>query len=193
GEADPGDDEPSEDEPGDDEPGDDEPGDEEPGDDEPGDDEPGDESPFDINASVSGQYCGSADVLSYDGDPSGGACENEQDITALLHGECVDVWQVISEQGIAAGCLGADGFIVECVAAALQDHKELTDGCAGCFGEHVSCIADSCVTDCVLDEGSDACLCCQLENGCYGADGFDGCAGLDFVVSPEIFETCGGP
>ena len=107
----------------------------------------------------------------------GGACENGDDLSALMEQEH-EVYSVSSD--CAMGCIGQDA---SCNSACIGMQLGISDACADCFGQQVDCLIQNCLGQCVTDPESEACLACQNEH-CMWA--FCECAGM-------VTEGCNAP
>ena len=72
-------------------------------------------------------------------EPSNGACDNDAD-----ESELADLEATIDDvvQDCALGCL-LSGDIGTCGGDCMSENTDLSDGCAGCFGEVIACTAAS--------------------------------------------------
>ena len=103
-------------------------------------------------------------------EPSNGACDNDAD-----ESELADLEATIDDvvQDCALGCL-LSGDIGTCGSDCMSENTDLSDGCAGCFGEVIACTAANCPFQC-LDANSESCADCR-ESNCN--DDFEACAGI---------------
>ncbi|MEZ4311732.1 MAG: hypothetical protein R3F14_27185 [Polyangiaceae bacterium] len=101
------------------------------------------------------------------GGMTGGACLNPED-GAVLNDPNKDV-------PAAVGKCGQDNFGMEPATLDCIKMTGLSDGCAQCFDDTVHCIIEKCLSECIADAGSQACVDCRKMN-CDPA--FAECSGL---------------
>ena len=116
--------------------------------------------------------------------PDDGLCLNSGDLAAI---DANDVGQIAGDLGLE--CLQAGGDVAACVAEGVIDATGISEGCAGCYGEQISCAAAACLTECVNDPGGEDCGGCVAEN-CGAA--FVECSGLQGGDPPPDPEGCLG-
>jgi hypothetical protein len=83
--------------------------------------------------------------------------------------------------GIAGNCaknnLGNDAATKMCIKDGTKGDggTGLSDPCIDCFDTLINCAIQKCLTQCLADANSDACVCCRIAN-CD--DAFVTCSGL---------------
>jgi hypothetical protein len=107
------------------------------------------------------------------GDPStdagmmaSGACTNEADTTTLMS---IDIGAIV--EGCVRTTFGAQPATSNCIGMM----SGLSAGCTACFGETVTCVTMSCLTQCLAGGSSPGCVSCRMMN-CDPA--FAVCSGL---------------
>ncbi len=90
----------------------------------------------------------------------------------------------------AVACFGTsegdDEKFRNCVRDAVKaTDADITDGCGYCYGVSANCGSEFCLDKCIADPGSDQCIQCRCDSGCYEA--FDVCSGFSFEG-----DNCGG-
>jgi hypothetical protein len=108
-----------------------------------------------------------ADATGGDGG-SGGACDNPGDFAALGDPE-LDTEAEIGGCALSCALTGP-----ECSVPCVEEGLGVSNGCAVCFGDVISCTVANCAFQC-LDSSSTACRTCQ-ETSCFPA--FTECAGI---------------
>ena len=97
-----------------------------------------------------------------------GACTNENDLALIESGA---VAQEANRCG--PGCvLNGTQCTVDCMTEAI----DISESCAGCYAEMVSCSATNCAMSCFVDSEGEECRTC-VEQNC-GAS-FETCTGID--------------
>ena len=97
-----------------------------------------------------------------------GACTNENDLALIESGA---VAQEANRCG--PGCvLNGTQCTVDCMTEAI----DISESCAGCYAEMVSCSATNCAMSCFVDSEGEECRTC-VEQNC-GAS-FEACTGID--------------
>jgi hypothetical protein len=74
----------------------------------------------------------------------------------------------------------------ECLLACMTEQLTLTNNCIGCFGEQVTCIAQSCFLACAFGSEED-CTECALANCEVG---FNECAGVEDADTDDWTNLC---
>jgi hypothetical protein len=74
------------------------------------------------------------------------------------------------------GCLNSQDPKA-CAVTCMKDDEgvELSDPCAGCYGDIVLCTIKNCASKCIADSAAKVCTDCQAEKGCTSA--FYACTG----------------
>lgn len=108
-----------------------------------------------------------ADATGSDGG-SGGACDNPGDFAAL------GAPGLDTEAEIGACALRCALTGPECSVPCVEEGLGVSNGCAVCFGDVISCTVANCALQC-LDSASAGCRTCQ-ETSCFPA--FTECAGI---------------
>jgi len=101
-----------------------------------------------------------------------GACLSESD-QATLAAERDAITAKARECGL--GCLNAVDKVA-CAVPCITAAHNISDGCAGCYAGIIVCTVDRCLTDCIADAASEACIKCQEDQGCTPE--FYTCSGL---------------
>jgi hypothetical protein len=89
--------------------------------------------------------------------------------------------------GIAGNCaknnLGNDAATKMCIKMNTQfdGGPGLTDPCIQCFDDTINCAIQKCLSQCIADSSSAACVCCRIAN-CD--DAFNACSGLPKEMPP---------
>ena len=121
------------------------------------------------------------------GEPPTGACSNPTDLSVHAD-EHLDIdakmlaCAVDSLGTVASGGLDAlSRAVQDCMqnATFLDDPRfafTLSEDCAGCYGENISCAQGSCALECIAGYDATACVSCRAEAGCD--DRFAACTGL---------------
>jgi len=128
-----------------------------------------DENNFDPSAGQdsSSQTAPSTPEEPQNNEPSG-ACTNENDLALIESGA---VAQEANRCG--PGCvLNGTQCTVDCMTEAI----DISESCAGCYAEMVSCSATNCAMSCFVDSEGEECRSC-VEQNC-GAP-FEECTGID--------------
>lgn len=114
------------------------------------------------------------------GDPPKDQCQNAEDlgwIKATQDGGLTGREVAREAAGdCGLGCL-SDPAPDVCAIRCMKNIKkvQLTDNCAGCYGDIVLCTIEKCLPRCIDDPQAEDCKACQEEKGCQGA--FDTCTG----------------
>mmetsp|Transcript_39477 Transcript_39477/g.77656 ORF Transcript_39477/g.77656 Transcript_39477/m.77656 type:complete len:253 (+) Transcript_39477:54-812(+) len=87
---------------------------------------------------------------------AGGACENTDDL-GIFKTHASDFHSILEK--CAQSTLGNAGKTASCLAAGTG----LSNGCSQCFGVDAHCVAVNCLSKCISDPSSAACLQCQVD------------------------------
>jgi hypothetical protein len=118
---------------------------------------------------------GGGGVMNVTCDETGeGACQNPDDCPIVEAGTARETAQDCAVDCQAAG--GSEQEQAQCAGACVVSEAGLTQGCATCYLELVSCVFDNCIADCAANPDSAACIDCQNTAGCR--TDFDTCSGL---------------
>jgi len=97
-----------------------------------------------------------------------GACTNETDLALIESGAVAE-----EANRCGPGCvLNGTQCTIDCMTEAI----DISQPCAGCYAEMVSCSATNCAMSCFVDSEGEECRSCVDEN--CGAP-FEECTGLD--------------
>jgi hypothetical protein len=96
-----------------------------------------------------------------------GACIDEADQAIIMS---VDI------QGQCVSCVLGCMTDVDCLAGCVHDHTGLSEACSACYAEATICIYSNCLSPCLSDPESAACVECREASGCDGA--FQACSGM---------------
>lgn len=101
-------------------------------------------------------------------DEPAGACTSETDM-ALINSGAVDA----EANRCGPGCI-LNG--TQCTIDCMTETIDISDGCASCYAEMMSCSASNCAMACFADSQSTACRTC-VEESC--GPQFEECSGID--------------
>jgi hypothetical protein len=103
------------------------------------------------------------------------------DLSDIIPGACVnaadqDIIDTVNIVQHAANCIVSCMSDVACLTDCISDDTGLSEACSACFAEGTLCIYSNCLSQCLSDPESAACLECREESGCNEA--FEACSGL---------------
>ena len=105
-----------------------------------------------------------------DTDTTDGECNNDVDREII---ENTDMIGEASNCGM--GCLGSSDPEI-CSVTCLSEATGISEPCAWCYAESITCTIDNCLMSCAMDPESEECRICQEDSNCI--NDFYQCAGV---------------